>query len=202
MSSEFLRAFFPHAQQALERDAPDFLELAFPQWVRNSCPEPHHDLRLPGGRSVMLRHISLLPLQLAGVAIGGAALRRTRGFWRWGFAAFGLMNAASIFAHDFDAASGAWWRAWATLDVISTCTANVCVMLAARAQADPRAYDGRGAAGTALAMAVAAAAAAAGFGLPGVPFVQELLYIGTSVAAFICCSWLLVLHSAANSLVS
>ena len=202
MSDEFLRAFFPHAQQALERYAPHFLELAFPQWVRSSCPEPQHLLQLPGGCSVVLRHVSLLPLQLAGVATGVAALRRTGGFWRWGFAAFGLMNAVSVFAHDFGAASGAWWRAWATLDVVFTCTANVCVMLAARAQTDPRAYDGRGAAGTALALAVAAAAAAAGFGLPGVPFIHELLYIGTSVAAFFCCSWLLVRRSALLSLVS
>lgn len=122
----------PARPAALDQYAPGFLELAFPQWVRNSCPEPHHLLRLPGGRSVVLRHISLLPLQLAGVAVGCAALRRTGGFWRCGFAAFGLMNAVSIFAHDFGAASGAWWRAWATLDVIFTCTANVCVMVAAR----------------------------------------------------------------------
>ncbi|KAK9830987.1 hypothetical protein WJX81_005510 [Elliptochloris bilobata] len=56
----------------------------------------------------------------------------------------------------------------------------------------------RGGVGTALMFVVAAAAAAAGFGLPGVPFVHELLYVGSSVAAFWCCLFTLFLRPAST----
>jgi hypothetical protein len=185
MSVDFLRTFFPSANAALEQYAPAALERAFPQWVRQRCPGPAYALTLPGG--VPLRHISLLPLQLAGVAVGGAALTRTAGFWRWGFAAFAAMNLVSVFAHDFGATGTRAWRLAATADVVCTAVANACVVLAARAQADGRKWDGRGPAGAAAAAAIAAAAAVAGFAYGHVPFVHEALYVGTAGAAAAYC---------------
>ena len=165
MSLEFLDSFFPHAHAFIEQHAPAFLDRAFPPWVRERCPEPRYDFQLPGG--VAFRHISLLPLQLAGMAIGAAALRRTVGFWRWGFAAFALMNFFSIFAHDLSNTGTAIWRVGATGDVVCTGITNTCVILAARGQADSRVYDGRGPAGSAIALGIAAAAAVAGYGFWG-----------------------------------
>jgi len=185
MSVDFLRTFFPSANAALEQYAPAALDRAFPQWVRQRCPGPAYALALPGG--VPLRHISLLPLQLAGAAVGGAALTRTAGFLRWGFAAFAAMNLASVFAHDFGDTGTRAWRLAATADVVCTAVANACVVLAARAQADGRKWDGRGPAGAAVAAAIAAAAAVAGFAYGHVPFVHEVLYVGTAGAAAAYC---------------
>lgn len=153
---------------------------------------PGAALRLSAARRRRVSAHLLLPLQLAGMAIGAAAMRRTAGFWRWGFAAFALMNFFSVFAHDLSNTSTAIWRVGATGDVVCTGITNTCVILAARGQADSRKYDGRGPAGTATALGIAAAATIAGYGFGDVPFVHEALYIGTSAAAFFCCLFLLV----------
>ncbi|GAB4818147.1 hypothetical protein N2152v2_005193 [Parachlorella kessleri] len=201
MTSRFFFDFFPALGQLVSTRSPGIWGFLQPSHILEACPELEAKLPLLGN----MRNPTLLPLQLAGAAVGLGGARRllaarnpSISLWGWSFLFFGLMNLSSIAAHVLAAHRSPAWELTAAVDVAMTGTASLCLLYqqasswrqhsASKARSLPHLPRPPGTAAGAQRFALGTGAAVLAAALAGhnwlkLPWVNELLYIGTTLVA-------------------
>ena len=178
----FLDMFLPHTSRIMHRQAPWLIESLFPKESLQRCPWPAVDVPLLG----TIQQPSLIPIAMCGIIIGllGWKNIQTENLWRRAFLWFACMNITAIACHSFVPSASVLKPLALGLDVGCTCSSSLLMMAASAAK--------RSSAKTSkllnslsswlpflfLAWAVLGNYIKA-------PFINELMYVGTTVAAIL-----------------
>ncbi|PSC76294.1 hypothetical protein C2E20_0581 [Micractinium conductrix] len=191
-TSQFFLDFFPAAHAALQHRLPNLWDQMQPGWLAAACPEVALPLGCSGcsggsgaAAPFLLRNPSLLPVQLAGVAVAVAGLVHLRAP-RWAYLRasllfFAAMQTSSIVCHVLATRGSGLWHAALLADVAATGASSLC-LLASQALPAPTTTAGAAAA-TRRCWAGAAAVVAGVATLRSLPWVPEATYIGTTALA-------------------
>lgn len=201
MTSRFLHDFFPELGRFLVGQAPILWHLLQPTHIVHSCPEVQWHLTGLG----RVRNPHLLPYQVLGAAIGIFGARQLLAsrspqltYWAYSFLFFGLMNVSSIFCHALITHKSKLWDHMSMVDVVMTGCASLCMLFqqlstwtqlpaAVRGSLLPRLLHPPATLRGARALVWRTVVLALGLGFvgraAGVPWVNELLYLGTTAAA-------------------
>jgi hypothetical protein len=193
MSASFIRGFFPHMHAVFQEHAPSLVAMLYPEDVQQQCPTPTMQL----GTSWPLSTPSLAPLAVIGICVGlyGCLHLSREPLWRRAFGWFGAMNISAIICHILTLETSRWKPLTRALDVSCTCCSSGFLILASslhpphqarRTTLDNSSGKQTGAQpGLVLfdALAIVIMAFAVYSNYHHLPFVNELLYIGTTLAA-------------------
>ncbi|PNH10298.1 hypothetical protein TSOC_002984 [Tetrabaena socialis] len=194
MSAEFIDVFFPSTSRLLRTTFPDAFDAIFPPELQRSCASPAYVLPI--------RWPSLVPLTLLGVGVGAFGLVQCRAdalkprrpstpALSLSFAFYSLMNFSALLAHCLLPREHFWQPILVALDIASTACCSCSALYGCRSRelegalrwgsAQQQRRSQRRQALTLAAMNCLLCAAA--FFGPRVPFLPELLYIGSACIA-------------------
>lgn len=195
----FIRGVFPDAYSLLETYASTFFAQSIKAQEGNKCSEFNVvmtgrlvNLVYGEGEKLIFRNPSLLPLQLVGMLLGlvvGAAINRSDGMsaaYAHAFFNFAGMNIASIIGHCLAHPSSTLWQFGIDVDVAFTGASCICLILAAL---NSRGMFRSSRSSICLIAPVCIAIMLLNTHFWGLPFMSEVMYLGTLTIAAAVLFW-------------